>query len=531
MLGRASSQEDEAFVPLPLEAQTVGRSADGPDRRLPDRKEERHESRRSAMTTGADETDPAEGPSDDEVTRLKSELTAARSQLDVRERRHRRIVTMRKIVASVLVAVAAFGLVASVIGVWAARTTLDTNRWVATVTPLDQDPKVRAAVSTLLTEQIFSTLNVQQRIEESLPPKAAFLAAPLTSRVHSYTHQKVNEVLLSQRFRSLWPALNETAHKKVMAIINNDGTVAKRSGETVTLDLLPIVNEVLRLLEKQIPSIFGNTITLPAIQNGQVPAGLKTRIESALGVQLPDNFASITIYRGNELAAAQDAVVLFKRSVALLVFGALLLVALALWVSPTRRRTTLQLGIWIAIAVVVLTALLRAIRKQLVEMVPGGVYRDGAGSAITVVFRTLRERGTQLLWLGILIAAIAYLAGPGRGPVALRRWLRNAFIAAGPLSRRWTARVVSEGPIFARDHLDVLRLGGIAVAAGLVLFVFSSWTALFVIAIVLGAYVFLVTAAAGSAPEPESETEPRTIVLPSPTEADASAQSSSAQVP
>jgi hypothetical protein len=82
----------------------------------------------------------------------------------------------------------------------------------------------------------------------------------------------------------------------------------------------------------------------------------------------------VTIYRGNELAAAQDAVVLFKRSVALLVLGSLLLVALALWVSPGRRRTTLELGVWLVVAVVVMTALLPAIRRQLLEMVPGGVF-------------------------------------------------------------------------------------------------------------------------------------------------------------
>jgi hypothetical protein len=90
---------------------------------------------------------------------------------------------------------------------------------------------------------------------------------------------------------------------------------------------------------------------------------------------------------------------------------------------------------------------------------------------------------------------------------------------------------VSDGPKFARDHLDALRLGGAAVAAGLVLFVFSSWTALFLMAIVLGAYEFLVTAAAGTSKEPETVSAATTIVLPSQPEAEAPAKSSSLQVP
>jgi hypothetical protein len=55
---------------------------------------------------------------------------------------------LRQTVAALLVAVAALGVTMSVIGVWAGRTSLNTDRWVETVTPLDQDPAVRAAVST-----------------------------------------------------------------------------------------------------------------------------------------------------------------------------------------------------------------------------------------------------------------------------------------------------------------------------------------------------------------------------------------------
>ena len=443
-------------------------------------------------------SDGAAGDDQREVQRLQQEVAALHAQLDIRGRRQHRVTRLRQVVAALLVVIAALGVTASVIGVWAGRTALDTDRWVETVTPLDQDPAVRAAVSAYMTDQIFDTLNVPQRVQEALPPRAAFLATPLTGQVRGYVQGSVNKVLASPQFAQLWPEMNRVAHRQALAILEGDSNVVRSSGDTVTLNLLPVVNEVLRLLEQQVPTLFGRTVSLPTITNGQIPPGLETRIESALGVTLPANFAEIPVYQGDELSAAQQAVVQVRRSLGLLVLGSILALALAFLISPDRRRTTLQLGIWLAISVVALTSLLRAIRAQLVEQVPAGQLRAGADAAVQVVFATLRERGTQLLWLGVLLALVAYLAGPGRGAVTLRHGVVQAGHLLSRRARRYTTVAIADGPAFARTHLDPLRIGGV-VAAGVLLLFFSSWTGLFVIALALGLYELLVTAAAGAA--------------------------------
>jgi hypothetical protein len=436
-----------------------------------------------------------------EVRRQREELAALHNQLDTRERRHRRLTSFRQIVAAVLAFLAALGLTFSVIGLWAGNTTLNTDRWVATVTPLSQDPAVRAAVATYSTEQIFTTLHVEQRVKDALPPRAAFLASPLTGAVHGYVQDAVNKVIASPQFAQLWPQINRVAHKQAMDILNNNSAVVRNSGQTVTLDLLPVVNQVLSRLEQQVPSLFGKTLNLPTITNGQIPAGLKTKIESALGVTLPANFAAIPIYQGNQLSVAQQAVVQVKRGLTLLVIGTIFSLGLAIWISTRRRRTTLQFGIWLIIDVVVLTSVLRAVRTQLIDQVPAGVYRAGADAGVQIVFVTLRERGTQLLWLGILIAVVAYLVGPGRAAVALRRWAVLAWQFLSQRARRYGAVAVAEGPDFARAHLDPLRIGGL-VAAGVLLIFFTSWVGLFWILVLLGLYELLVTAVAAASQGP-----------------------------
>lgn len=432
----------------------------------------------------------------DEVQRMREELAALHRQLDTRGRRQRRITRLRQIVAALLVAVAALGLTMSVIGVWAGRTTLNTDRWVATVAPLDQDPAVRAAVSTYMTAQIFTTLNVEQRVREALPPRAAFLASPMSGQVRGFVQDSVNKVLASPQFARLWPEINRVAHQQIMAILENNSNVVRNSGDTVTLNLLPVVNEVLGSLEQQAPTLFGKSLSLPTLTNGEIPAGLKTRIESALGVTLPANFAEIPIYRGDQLSVAQEAVVQMKKTVGLLVVGSFLALALALWISPKRRRTTLQLGFWLVVSVVTLTSLIRAIRAQLIDQVPDGVLRAGVDAGVQTLFVTLRERGNQLLWLGIVIALVAYLVGPGRAPVALRHLAVRAAHLVGQRARRYAAVAIADGPDLARAYLDPLRIGG-AVAAGVLLLFFTSWTGLFVIALALVLYELAVTAVAG----------------------------------
>jgi hypothetical protein len=444
-----------------------------------------------------------EGTDEDhqELMRQREELASLHSQLDTRGRRERRVTMLRQIVAALLVLIAALGVTLSVVGIWAGRTTLDTDRWVETVGPLSESPAVQAAVSTYMTDQIFTTLNVDQRVREALPPRAAFLAAPLTGQVHGFVKNSVSKVLASPQFAQLWPEMNRVAHKQIMGILNNDSTVVRSTGDTVTLNLLPVVNEVLTRLEQQAPTLFGKTLNLPTITNGQIPEGLQAKIESALGVTLPANFAAIPIYRGDQLSVAQKAVVQVKRGLGALVVGSILALALALWVSPRRRRTTLQFGVWLVIFVFALTSLVRALRTQLIDQVPAGVMRTGVDAAVQIVFATLRDRGTQLIWLGIVIAVVAYLVGPGRGAVALRHGVVQAWQFLGVRTRRYAAVAKAEGPDFAQDHLDPLRIGG-AVVAGVLLLFFSSWTGLFVIAVLLGLYELLLAAVAAAGHEP-----------------------------
>jgi hypothetical protein len=446
------------------------------------------------MTTSATDPPPPEAAGTDtaELASLRAELSRLHTQLDTHNRRAFALLALRRVSAAVLAAVGALALVASVVGLWAAITTLNTDRWVATVAPLPQDPAVATAVSQYTTDQLFDTLDVEQRLRDVLPAQAAFVAGPVAGQVHDAMQKTVTRVLRSDRFQPVWVAANRRAHEQALAIVYGTSKVVSAADNNVRIDLLPLINQVLRLLSDQLPTLFGKQLSLPDISSGEIPANLRARVADALGVRLPANFAQFTVYDAGRLRAVQRTVVTFKRGLAALVAGTLLLLILALAISPRRRRTVLQLGLWLVVAAVAVTASLRAVRAQLLAQVPEGVYRDGTAAAVTIVTATLRTRGVQLIWLGALVALVAYLVGPGRVP----RWLRHQMVLGWRAIVRWTRRgyhaIVARGPAFSERHLDTLRIAGLVVAVLLAL-ILSSWGALLVIAVLLAAFEIATT--------------------------------------
>jgi hypothetical protein len=443
---------------------------------------------------------PAEPPGDgteeaarsEELARLRAEVSTLHARLDTRHRRVSAVGAVRRVTAAVLIAVTAFGIVGSVVGLWAATTALNTDRWVTTVAPLPQNPQVAAAVAEYTTVQVFQAIDVEQRLRTVLPEQAAFVAGPVAGQLRGAVRSTVTNVLQSEQFSRIWVELNRRAHARALEIINGTSTVVVGREDRVQIDLLPLINQVLRQLSAQLPTLFGRQVSLPDLSSGAIPDNLRARVEDALGVTLPANFAQFTVYDSGQLWAAQQAVAQAKRDLVLGVIGTVVLLVLALVISPVRRRTLLQLGLWLVAAAVAVTAVLRAVRAQVLQQVPEGVYRDGVAEVMTTVFALLRTRGVQLIVIGAVLAVVMYLVGPGRVPVWLRRQIAAGFRAAGRGMRTGGRAASAHGPGWIADHLDPLRVGGV-VAAAVVALLLSSWTSLLVTVLVLAAWEVAVT--------------------------------------
>jgi hypothetical protein len=125
---------------------------------------------------------------------------------------------------------------------------------------------------------------------------------------------------------------------------------------------------------------------------------------------------------------------------------------------------------------------------------------------VTTVFAGLRDRGTQLIWVGAILAVLMYVIGPGRAPVWVRTRAARAVRITGRGLGRGGRGVATHGPGWIARHLDAVRVGGIVVAA-LFALILSSWTSLLVIIVVAAAFEVLVTVVARRA-DPAQPTPP-----------------------
>ena len=416
----------------------------------------------------------------------RDELEARVETLEAHPQKRRRL---RRIFTPILVALTVIVFTVTVPAVWGARTVLNTDRYVATVGPLAEDPAVQASIAAKLTDQVFSALNVEGTVSSILAEigkRATVLAAPLTTAVRGFVQEQVLKVVQSDAFQTFWVEANRFVHTQVLAILRGEGDTVSTVEGKVLLNLLPLVNLALGSIERVATDLVGRDVTLPTIQEGEAPSESITKLEQALGVDLPDSYGQIVVYDSEDLEALQQALNTLERLLVLLLILIPILVAASLWVSTRRRRTLIQLATGAAVGLVVVRRIAIISRDSLFERVDTERFpsvRVLTNELMESLFRTT----AVLLTIVLLTLLIALITGPYPWAVTGRGWVRDG--ARGIASAFGGHEVPDTGRVgWLRDHRDGLMLGG-AIVAVLVLLLFdlSLWG--FVIAgIVLALY-------------------------------------------
>jgi hypothetical protein len=110
----------------------------------------------------------------------------------------------KRIAAWVLVVVACILSVLSVVAVFARNQLLNTDTYVNTVAPLASNPAIQTQIAKQVSENLISRTNVETRVKDALPPKAGFLATPVTSGLESVTNELALKAVQSEQFSELW---------------------------------------------------------------------------------------------------------------------------------------------------------------------------------------------------------------------------------------------------------------------------------------------------------------------------------------
>ena len=386
---------------------------------------------------------------------------------------------LRRGLVTVLIVLTSISVVVTTVAWWAHSVVFDTEHYVATVGPLIRDPQVVDAVSVKLTDAVMDGLQVQDRIEarlqavptDRLPISPELLAVPVTNGIRNLLLQRFQTFLQRPAVQDLWVRANRFAHDQVISLLRGESENATIEGNTVYLDLLPIVNDLLVEVEDLLSDVFNRTIDIPEA-TGERAEELIPVLEERFGVDLPDDFGRIPVFESDQLAAAQRAVDIADRLVIVLLVLTIVLMVVTVALSVRRLRTVMWLGVGSALGLIVARRITFRVQEDIVEVARGetnrGAVRDVAGSFLS----DLRSFTVWLLVLGIVVAIAAYLAG--RPP-----WFQRL------LDRRsgegW--RISATGPTtrWMGVHADALKILVAIVGIVLLLTIDVSWVWLFVI--------------------------------------------------
>jgi hypothetical protein len=336
---------------------------------------------------------------------MSSEPTDVESQEVAPKARRRTLCFVLIGIASVLAFVAVFAL-------WANRQLLDTENWTDTSSELLENDAIRGQTALFLVDQLYANVDVQARLAEALPPRVKPLAGPAAGGLKDLAVRGADTLLARPRPQAAWEEANRRAHKRLMDIVEGGGDVVSTEGGAVTLDL---------------KALLGQTADR---------VGVGGRAEE----RIPEDAAQITIMQSDQLGLAQDVVRVMRAAAPILVGLALALYALAIGLAAGWRRKALRaagFGLLLAGAAALVT------RKFAGDEVVGALatteaVRPAAEAAWSISTSLLVEAASAAIAYGAVMVAAAWLAGPTRWAVSVRRtlapYLREPRLAYGALA-------------------------------------------------------------------------------------------------
>jgi hypothetical protein len=357
----------------------------------------------------------------------------------------------RTMVATLCIVVACVLAPLSVVAIWTRNQVTNTDRYIATVSPLASDPAIQAAITDQITAQVFTYIDVQgltsQAVdalaERGLTPALAdqlrALAVPIANGVESFTRSQVARVVASDAFADAWVQANRVAHAELVAALTGEGGGAVTvENDTVSVNLAAFIQTVKARL---------------------VEAGF------SIAARIPEVNASFVLFQSDDITRARSGFQLLNTLGVWLPVIALVLLGIGVYVAKDHRRALVGAALGVAVGMVVLALGLAVFRSVYLDAVPASVLpHDAAAVAYDTIVRFLRLGLRTVLVLALVVAAGAFLTGRSVTAVRARQGLTGAigWVAGG--AERAGLRTGRVGT-WVGANKRALRIGAVVVAA------------------------------------------------------------------
>ncbi len=358
--------------------------------------------------------------------------------------------TWRRVSAWVFVVLTAIAVTGSVIGLWVHRTVLDTDAFMAAVTPIVESESVQAVVSDRVSDQIIEALDLETRLTDRLTqaqqrlldrlaesldlPDAVVsrlqttrlglesLAPVIAAGVESRIRDAVERFVASPEGSQLLLRTIEVAHDRSVLLLRDEmdqlPNVVVTEGE-VRLSFLPIVAEVLRSLANSGLDVLGIERQIPAFDSTEDATAAVQRLATVVGRDLPPDFGQVRIASEASLERAQGLIRAFDIALWVLVIAAILFGVLAVWLAPSTSAGVIRVGIAAAVAAVLGWGIVQLLAAQVVDAAATADGRAAAGDIVHALVNGLSGTAFALAVIGIGLVIAAFVSDRPRQPATV----------------------------------------------------------------------------------------------------------------
>jgi hypothetical protein len=314
----------------------------------------------------------------------------------------------RLIGVDVLIGVTTVLLIVGIFATWANRLLFSPDNWSKTSTQLLQNQNVRTTTANYIVDQLYANVDVTGLIKQGLPSQFQALAAPAAGALRNAAVQGADLALQQPRVQQLWAQANRAADQTFIDVVNGrKGAVGVNQG-AVTLDLGSILDNI------------ASRLGLP----------------SDLASKLPANIATLQVFKSDQLKYVQNGGKAIKGLALWLTIIVPLLYILALFLAKGHRRRTLMT---IGLAGILAGVLVILARSVLQGQVANSLTSDASLQATihdvyAISTAILKDVASGVIFIGILLVAAAWFAGPARPARSSRQaiapFLREQTVAS-----------------------------------------------------------------------------------------------------
>ena len=390
----------------------------------------------------------------------------------------------RRVAAWVLVVLMGIAVAGSVVGFWVNRTVLETDRFMAVVTPIVQNESVQAVVSDRVADQLLEALDLETRLQDRLAEAddrlrqrlgdaldlpdvivrrlqntrlgLESLAPMIAAGVETRIREAVTTFVSSPEGNQLLLRTIAFAHERSVHLLRDEldelPNVVITEGE-VRINFVPVIAEVLRSVVNAGLDFVGIQREIPPFDSAEDATDAIDRLATVVGRDLPPDFGQVRIASEESLDRAQGYVRAFDLALWALLIVAIVLGVLAIWLAPSIPVGAIRVGAAAAVAALAGWLLVQVLAAQVVDAATTGDGRAALAEIIDSLVSGLNGTAFALGVIGIGVAASGFIVDrqnrqslAGEGAVAtlgLSRRRRNRRLRPRRRSAHAVARLRS----------------------------------------------------------------------------------------